>query len=239
MSQRSLILGLDVSTSVVGVALYSQGTVVSNGAIILPTIKKGTDLQEELLLKRDVVEAYLQSLPQLPEVTAIGIEAPIFATGKSNAKTVTKLIQFNTLVWEWCHRTLHILPTLIPVYDARELAYPEIMDIRTVSKAGEQYDRKHILNSLKKGNLVAFGAYPYDCDKKEVMMDLNERYLGVSYDRKKKESGDMSDALVIARALDQSRSEPPAILNYTDKGNHIEYTVQTFNGKFERVVTLS
>ena len=68
------------------------------------------------------------------------------------------------------------------------------------------YSIKHIEDALKKEHLILFGEYPFDCDKKTIMMNkVNEKYQNIPwiYNAKgelKKENYDSCDALICALA---------------------------------------
>lgn len=237
MVLQPLILGLDVSTACTGVSVIStDGSVLYCGYVDLSKVK-GTSELGELFEKLQKVTDRIASLPQLQGIVRVGIEAPIYATGKSNATTVTKLIRFNTLVAEWCWRNLHILPTLLPAHEARVRSFPELMDVRCAGKDGKAYQKSKVVQSLKKGNLVAFGAYPYDCDRKEVMMDLVESRYGRMFDRKDKRNYDACDSLVVALAVN-SIDQHPKVLSWRETPTGLEYTVQAGTREIERSVTL-
>ena len=45
------------------------------------------------------------------------------------------------------------------------------------NKKGEEYPLKHITNAIKDDNIVLFGAYPFDVDKKVVMMNMVDELI--------------------------------------------------------------
>jgi hypothetical protein len=85
-------------------------------------------------------------------------------------------------------------------------SFPELMSIRKFNKKAKIYPIAHIKKALKDSHLVLFGSYPFDCDKKTIMMNLVcEKYPNINwiYDKKgelKKENYDACDSLICVLA---------------------------------------
>lgn len=115
-------------------------------------------------------------------------------------------MQFNALLSEAVYNVLGIVPSYISSYDARMRSFPELMSIRKFNKKAKIYPITHIKKALKDSHLVLFGAYPFDCDKKTIMMNLVcEKYPNINwiYDKKgelKKENYDACDSLICVLA---------------------------------------
>lgn len=207
----SLVLGLDISTACIGVSIvYDDG--VNKPQIreikhIVPKIPSNIDGIEALILRKNVFEEnFLNSIKDIG-ITECVIESPlVYATGNSNAYTVSQLLQFNGILCEAVYRVLGIVPICISSHDAREQSFPELLAIRKFNRKGEIYPMKHIKKALKSEDLVLFGTYPFDCDKKSVMMNMvNEAYPQIEWVRNnkgeiKKENYDACDSLVCALA---------------------------------------
>lgn len=216
----SLILGLDISTACIGISIiYDDGKnepVIEFISHVLPKIDKEKTGIEALILRKEIFENdFLTKIEEitgnldcpLKTITECVIESPMtYATGSSNAATVAMLLQFNGILSDSVYRVLGIIPYYISSYDARMASFPELLTIRKFNKRGEIYPVKHIDKAIKDNNLVLFGSYPFDCEKKSIMMNaVSDKYPKIPwiYNKKgqlKKENYDSCDALVCAIA---------------------------------------
>lgn len=220
-NSQSLILGLDISTACIGISIiYDDGVNKPKIELIShvsPKIDKNITGIEALILRKDIFEKefllkmdeILNDLPcPLKKITDCVIESPlIYSSGGSNAMTVASLLQFNGLLSEGVYKILGIVPHYISSYDARMISYPsQLLSIRKFNKKGVIYPISHIKKALEESHLILFGSYPFDCDKKSVMMNLVcDEYPDIPwiYNKKgelKKENYDSCDALVCALA---------------------------------------
>jgi hypothetical protein len=207
----SLILGLDISTACIGISIvYDDGKnepEIIKITHVVPKIDKKIKGIEALILRKEIFEKeFLENIKDMG-ITECIIESPLnYATGNSNAQTVSQLLQFNGLLSEAVYRVLHIVPTYISSYDARMKSFPELMALRKFNKKARIYPITHIKKALKDEHLVLFGSYPFDCDKKNIMMNLVcEKYPNINwvFDSKgnlKKENYDACDSLICALA---------------------------------------
>lgn len=221
----SLILGLDISTACIGISIvYDDGVnepqveVISH---VSPKIKKDIKGIEALILRKDIFEQeFLSRMDEilanikcpLKKITECIIEAPlIYTSAGSNAETVSQLTQFNALLSEGVYKTLGIVPHYISSYDARMASFPELISVRKFNRKGEIYPVAHFKKALKDNNLTLFGSYPFDCDKKSIMMNMVcDKYPNIPwiYNKKgelKKENYDSCDALICALAYSNSK----------------------------------
>jgi len=111
-----MILGLDISTSVVGVA------VIDNEQLVVSThwdISKN----ETLFNKAEHVGAELWQLRNEYKIEHIFIETALkkFIPGRSRADTIMKLAKFNGVVSWMCYENFDLEPTYINVNSARSL----------------------------------------------------------------------------------------------------------------------
>lgn len=208
---QNLILGLDISTACIGISIvYDDG--VNEPEIVkithvVPKIDKKIKGIEALILRKKIFEEeFLKNIKDIG-ITECIIESPLnYATGNSNAQTVSQLLQFNALLSEAVYNVLGIIPSYISSYDARMKSFPELMAIRKFNKKAKIYPISHIKKALKDSHLVLFGSYPFDCDKKTIMMNLVcEKYPNINwiYDKKgelKKENYDACDSLICVLA---------------------------------------
>lgn len=207
----SLILGLDISTACIGASIvFDDGRnepEIIKITHVVPKIDKNIKGIEALILRKEIFEKeFLENIKNM-KITECIIESPLtFATGNSNAVTVSQLLQFNGLLSEAVYRVLHIVPSYISSFDARMKSFPELLSIRKYNKKGEEYPLSHIKKAIKENHLTLFGSYPFDCDKKTVMMNLVcEKYPSINwiYNKKgelKKENFDACDSLVCVLA---------------------------------------
>lgn len=205
----SKILGLDISTSCIGASIiYDDGInppVIEKITHVVPKISnKISNKSIEALIKRKEIfeDEFLSNLTDAG-ITECVIEAPlIFALGNSNPTTVAQLLKFNALLSEAIYYKLGIIPYYISSLDARVYAFPELLGLRKFNRKGEEYDLKHIKTDIKNNHIVPFADFPYDCDKKNVMLNLvSEQYKDIHwvYNKKndfKKENFDACDSLV-------------------------------------------
>lgn len=244
----SRILGLDISTSCIGASIiYDDGVnqpVIEKITHIKPKISSKIDGIEALILRKEIFEKEFLNDLKSYGITECVIEAPlIFALGNSSPTTVAQLLRFNTLLSEAIYYQLGIIPYYISSLNARIYAFPELLGIRKFNKKGEEYDIRHIQSDIKNNHLVAFADYPFDCDKKNVVMNLVcEKYPEINwvYNKKgdfKKENYDACDSLVCSLAYSNLKRfgviEPIIVSSKTDELDnsfYVDYEV-TFWGK--------
>jgi len=112
-----MILGLDVSTSVVGICVYDR----VEGLVELERI----DLRKEknFFEKAKLVEIYLTNIRVMyPQITDVYIEDILqsFSRGLSSAKTITQLARFNGIVSFLVCKIFDTEPEYINVNTARK-----------------------------------------------------------------------------------------------------------------------
>lgn len=175
------ILGLDISTKVIGFALFD---VTSSKLLELthfsPKIKpQPEDKIEELLKKAEAFRKHLESYANVG-ITRIVIEEPLL--NSNNIYTVGTLLRYNSMILKSCYDVLGIVPTFISTYNARKFAFPDLVSMND------------------KGKKVLFGGLPKDIDKKHIIWEhVNAvcpevKWLYGKNGNLKKENYDMSDA---------------------------------------------
>lgn len=202
---NNLILGLDVSTKTIGIALFED--LGNSGKLkllhhVTPNVKpKPKDKLQELFEKARVFDEEFLNKYSDVGITRVIIEEPLLRS--NNVNTVATLLRFNGMVARSVYETLKIVPEFISSYDARKYGFPELMEIRKYNKKGEPYSDKEIL----KKNPVLFGGYGWDVDKKmviwEKVADLEPQitWLHTRTKTLKKENFDMTDAYTVVRAV--------------------------------------
>lgn len=198
------ILGLDVSTKTIGIALYKN--VGNKGELVqlthvTPKIKPKPETKtQELFEKCNTFEDQFLNKYRSIGITKVIIEEPLLRS--NNVNTVGTLLRFNGMISRSVYQKLGVVPDFISSFDARAYAFPELMDIRTHNKKGERYTEKEIEKKIKLDKKTLFGAYPWKIDKKIVIWEkVNDLYPLITwlYNRNNvlaKENFDMSDGIV-------------------------------------------
>lgn len=198
--EERIFLGLDVSTTTIGVSLVSYNGVdyppkLLKVTHISPKAPKNLEQIETLLIKKDIFkEEFIKKYKDIG-ITDVIIEEPLM--GSNNINTTSMLLKFSALITNVIYEELNIIPKYISSYDSRAYAFPELMQVRRFNKKGEEYPE----NKIKKSKPVLFGDYPWDIDKKQVIFDkVSELYPDIEWiynrlGRLAKENFDSSDAI--------------------------------------------
>lgn len=120
ISEKSYVLGLDISTFCCGFAIYNldDDDLTTAGHIPLKSIKNFHH-------KADVVYEIIQEIKDSTDkITHVAIEDIItkFISGKSNIKTIITLASFNAIVQRMCYELFGSEPMMMNVIRARNLA---------------------------------------------------------------------------------------------------------------------
>ena len=206
-----------------------------------------------MILRKEIFEKeFLENIKDM-KITECIIESPLnFATGNSNAVTVAQLLQFNGLLSEAVYRVLGIIPNYVSSFDARMRSFPELLSIRKFNKKGVEYPLSHIKKAINDNHLTLFGSYPFDCDKKMIMMNLvNDMFSGLNWvlDKKgnlKKENFDACDSLVCVLAYINEKkygTMNPTIKNHaiteTENNIIIEYVMDVWGTEYPKKLILN
>lgn len=264
-SYPSLILGLDISTACIGISIiYDDGVnqpLIELISHVSPKVDKSIKGIEALILRKEIFEKdFLNKMDEilanincpLKRITEVVIESPmIYATGGSNAATVATLLQFNGILSDSVYRTLGIVPNYVSSYDARMRSFPELLSIRKFNKKGAVYPLSHIKKAISENALILFGAYPFDCDKKCIMMNVvSEKYPGIPwiYNKKgelKKENYDSCDALVCALAYSNEKRHgeiEPCIVSHTITESNgmtvVDYVMDVWGKEYRKRIVI-
>lgn len=179
------VLGLDVSTKTVGVALFDiQNRELLELTHVSPVPKPKVENKiEELILKNNIFKQKLMEYEGMG-IKYVVIEEPLL--NSNNVYTVGTLMRFNTLVCKEVYDVLGVIPQFISTYNSRKFAFPDLV---------QEND---------KGKFVLFGGLPKTIDKKNVIWDLvakQEPQITWMYTKNntlKKENFDMTDAYTCA-----------------------------------------
>jgi hypothetical protein len=179
------VLGLDVSTRTIGVALFDiQTKELLELTHISPVPKPKVENKiEELLLKAQIFREKLLSYKELG-IQYVVIEEPLL--NSNNVYTVSTLMRFNTLICKEVYDVLGVVPEFISTYNSRKFAFP------------------HLVQPNDKDKYVLFGGMPKDIDKKVVIWELVAKrepqinWLYTKNNTLKKENYDQTDAYCAA-----------------------------------------
>jgi len=187
------ILGLDVSTKTIGVALFDLSSRdLLELTHISPRPKPSTDNKmEELINKSILFRKKLEEYKGIGVIRVI-IEEPLL--NSNNVYTIATLLRYNTLISKEVYDILGVVPEYISTYNSRKEAFPELVQ------------------KNEKGKFVLFGGYPKDCDKKQIIWELvakREPQIQWLYTRNntlKKENFDMTDAYTVVLSYLNSKN---------------------------------
>jgi RNase H-fold protein (predicted Holliday junction resolvase) len=186
------VLGLDISTKTIGVALFDiqSGDLLELTHISPKPKVDADDKLRELLLKSEIVAEKIKQYIDLGVVKVI-IEEPLL--NSNNVYTIQTLLRFNSFVFKEIYNILGIVPEFISTYNARKFAWPDLVQ--------ENDKGKHVL----------FGGLPKDIDKKMLIWERvakREPQITWHYTRNntlKKENFDQTDAYTCALGYMRSK----------------------------------
>lgn len=200
--EEEYILGLDVSTKTIGIALYKN--MGDKGELIVlthvtPKIKPLPKNKMQVLLEKcNIFEREFLNKYRDIGITKVIIEEPLLRS--NNVNTVGTLLKFNGMISRSVYEKLGVVPDFISSFDARAYGFPELMGIRTHNKKGERYPEKQIQKKIDNDQKTLFGAYDWNIDKKTVVWEkVADLYPQIKwiYNRNhalSKENYDMTDS---------------------------------------------
>lgn len=244
-SKIRIILGIDVSTACLGVSLarYDGREVeILKISHVKPKISRKIKGTEALFLKaKQFKEEFIEQYKNIG-LTDIIIEEPL--PNSQNNNTVTTLLRFNGMISQSIYEATGIVPKYISSYDARKYAFPELMAVRKFNKKEELYPVKKYENALKKSELVLFGDYPFNCQKKYIVWNkISEMFPNIEWEYNKDgdlktENFDASDSLVCVLGFlnkEKNIDSIPKVIDYkinNIKNNNINVNRYTYNVEF-------
>lgn len=246
---KKVILGLDVSTTTIGICLMSYEDNVSKIlklTHISPKIPKKIKGIESLCLKKNIFENECLSQYKDYGITDVVIEEPLL--GSNNINTVGTLLRFNGMISDSVYRLLGIVPEYISSYDARKYSFPSLLAIRNFNKKGERYPIKDIKKAIKANNIVLFGAFAWDIGKKDVMLGLiADKYPEIDwvYDKHgelKKENFDASDSAICCLGFVNKElygEMEPKVINVVETEQYIDYEVLVWGQTYKHKIRIT
>ena len=205
-----------------------------------------------IALEKQFKEEFIEQYKDIG-LTDIVIEEPL--PNSQNNNTVTTLLRFNGMISQSIYEATGIVPTYISSYDARKYAFPELMAIRKFNKKGEEYEDKKIRRALKNNELVLYGDYPFNCEKKYIVWNkISEMFPDIQWEYDKNgelrtENFDASDSLVcVLGYLNKERYEEdiPKVVDYKEENinindkiiNRFKYNVEFCGRTIEKILDL-
>lgn len=205
MATTNYVLGLDVSTKTIGIALFEDNGTSGDLKLlhhVTPKVKPNPkDKMQQLFEKARIFEEEFLNKYADIGITKVIIEEPLLRS--NNVNTVATLLKFNGMISRSVYETLNLVPQFISSYDARKYGFPELMAVREVKKDGTRYTDA----AIAKKEPVLFGAYNLaTTDKKQVVFDKvadlepQIQWLYTKNNTLKAENFDMTDAYACVRA---------------------------------------
>ena len=257
MEEKRIILGLDVSTSTIGISIVlddkSEHGKIIELSHVAPKVDKKIKGIEALFVKKQIFQEEFLNKWKDCGITDVVIEEPLMRS--NNVNTCATLIRFNSMIADAVYTTLGIVPQFISSYHARLFAFPELYNVRKYKRDGSTYDLAKIVNALKKNQFALFGSYPWDIDKKQI---LQKKVANIFpeiqwlYDKKnnlKQENYDSVDAYVcVLGLLNHERHKDEKVIKTDDlhvivsdievSDNTISYTVKYWDKQERRIIHL-
>lgn len=251
MDNKNIIMGLDISTTCIGVCLLEYDETTPYGKIlelthVSPKTPKNISKIESLFLKKKIFNDEFLNKWKDKGIKRVIIESPLLRS--NNVNTVATLLQFNGMISDCVYNVLHIIPEFISSYDARMYSFPDLMAIRKYNKNNEMYDIKKIYTAVKKNQFVLFGGYIWDIDKKTVIQSkVSELFPDIEWllNKKgelKKENFDACDAYVACLGfLNKEKYGELNIYssNLLQNSNCLEYDITYWGKKEHKVIFLN
>lgn len=153
-----MILGLDVSTSVIGICVLDNRNGQNLQSLEFLNLKKEKNLFNKALDFKDHIQRYKEL-----GITHVAIEEPFvqYKPGKSSAQVLSKLATFNGMVAITCFGTFGVEPVYYNVNRARKLAFPDMTFAKgenrkmvVWSHVSEKYPNVEWLYGPRNGKLV-------------------------------------------------------------------------------------
>ena len=150
-----MILALDISTSITGVTVLDDSTIVYNEAVDTRNKKKYPNTWS----KAEAVRSRLLYLrEEYPSIEGVYIEKSLqmFRSGFSSAKTLATLSSFNGIVSWLCYEIFHTIPAYISATTARKLCSIKIPKGKKAKQVVLEYlvanEPQFVVETTHKGN---------------------------------------------------------------------------------------
>ena len=249
-NKKRIILGLDVSTSTIGISVVlddgsDYGKIIELTHVAPKVKKEGI---EGLFMKKQIFQEEFLNKWKDCGITDVVIEEPLMRS--NNLNTCATLMRFNSMIADSVYTTFNgLVPKFISSYHARLFAFPDLYNVRKFKRDGEKYNVEKILSSLKDNHFALFGAYPWDLDKKVILQQkMAEIFPEIEwlYNKKgelKQENYDSVDAYVCVLGLLNMEKHPSEdnkievkVSNIIQRKTSISYDVTYWNKTEKRKI---
>lgn len=241
-NKKRIILGLDVSTSTIGISVVlddgSEYGKIIELTHVAPKVK-GKEGIEALFIKKQIFQDEFLNKWKDCGITDVVIEEPLMRS--NNLNTCATLMRFNSMIADAAYSTLGgIVPKFISSYHARLFAFPDLYNVRKFKRNGEVYETSKIVSAIKKNQFALFGSYPWDLDKKVVLQQkMTELFPEIKwlYNKKnqlKQENYDSVDAYVCVLGMLNMERHPSTKNDIEIKTSNVKQdeNIVTFDVKY-------
>lgn len=225
--ENNYVLGLDISTSTIGIALFSQDGKLEHVTSYKPEydMKKINDPTEILFIKAINSINYITDLYSGISINEVIIEEPLVQS--NNANTVIMLKFFNGVLSYLCYEKFKTVPKYITTDSARRYGLPELLGY----------------NNEKSKKKTLFGSFPKKIDnvklnkKLLVLYQISKRYPFIVWTLNNNmtisiENCDMADAITCVLGYKCKNGEWEDTVTDTDK--ILDFIV--YNVAYEKMV---
>lgn len=137
------VLGLDISTSIVGICVYGDSGFLKITHIKIQTVKDFFD-------KVDVTTEFIEKICKEFEIDKIIIEEPLkrFSSGKSSAQTIFSLVRFNGALSYAVYKKTGITPEYISASTSRKTVGIKLFPRKIIDKSQKEQTRDWMMTNL-------------------------------------------------------------------------------------------
>jgi len=198
-----MLLGLDVSTSTIGVSLFDLNGNLIKVSHYEPKVKdKNADQMKKLWLKAHSFELELleQFEEYIGEIQYIFIEEPL--KNSANPNTAAMLNRFSGFIYDICYNVFQVFPRYITVDDSRRKALPELVGKRINEKTKKESKTASLWGPIP----LKIGNTPLSKLRKHIILSLvSQRFPEVTWLLNRnltidKKNFDRADSIVVALA---------------------------------------
>lgn len=198
MENNNLILGLDVSTSTVGISLFAADGRLLELNHISPIVKDETFSKEDILLEKcNLIVNFLVENYNVPDITEVILETPLISSQQTD--TAALLNYFGGMIYATLRMNFKCKINYITVDEARRFGLPELVGGKTRSLFGVfngVLDRK-IISEYKKLIVLSLIAQRYP----SIVWLMNNN---LSIDKK---NFDRADSITVVLGYKQKNGE--------------------------------
>jgi len=179
------IIGLDISTSTVGITILNESGQLEAMTYIKPPKTSKKNGEVNIYNKVEYTVSKIKEVAEQYNIKYIFIEEPL--KNGNNVNTTVLLAKFNFMVAQKMRDLFKITPIHITVHDVRKYYFPE-----------------YVTTKKEKGEIKETLSFPKDVDKKVLIFNKVKTEIKYDwvYDKKGKrieENYDMTDSYIVAK----------------------------------------